>query len=206
MTSDDAVAKAIDRHEVHIEIGVQQRLSRFVDLLCRHGARTNLVGTTDPFRVADEMVVDSLRLTSIADPPGSLVDIGSGAGLPGIPLAIAWPDTAVTLVEPREKRILFLRTVVRRLELDNVDVQRARIEDLDHSRRFEMAVSKAVFAPDRWLTEARPLVSAGGTVAVYANGDADEAAHLFPETAEIRANATYSLDDDRLRTIFVVSL
>lgn len=204
MTVSEAMARAIDRHEVRVAFDVQERLAAYVELLSQHGARTNLVGTTHAFRIADEMVVDSLRLTSLIEAPMRAIDVGTGAGLPGVPLAIAWPRTQFTLVEPREKRVLFLRTVVRRLGLTNVEVFRGRIEEFEPPGPVGLAVSKAVFAPDRWLEVARPLVDAEGTIAVYANGDADEAAYLLPQDASVRSSATYSLADGRLRTLFVV--
>jgi 16S rRNA (guanine527-N7)-methyltransferase len=102
-------------------------------------------------------------LLAEAIPPGANVcDIGSGAGLPGLVLAIAREDLSVTLVEPLLRRATFLDEAVARLGLTNVEVVRARAEELHGKREFSVVTSRAVAPLDRLLGWSMPLVRQGG--------------------------------------------
>jgi len=98
------------------------RLLEFARLLERWAARFNLVSAKSRGEVVERHVVDSLALVELIEPAASLGDLGSGAGFPGIPLAIVLPDMAITLIEPRRHRANFLREAKRRLLLDNLSV------------------------------------------------------------------------------------
>ena len=103
-------------------------LLAYVTLLERLGRGTNLIGPLSRDRILSELIADAL-LPAMARPPlGPLLDIGSGAGLPGLPLAITFPELPVHLVEPRQKRVTFLKTVTRRLGLTQVQIHGQRIE------------------------------------------------------------------------------
>jgi 16S rRNA (guanine527-N7)-methyltransferase len=97
-----------------------------------------------------------------------LADVGSGGGLPGIPLAILRPDLQLTLIEPRAKRVAFLRGVSHELVLRNVKVLRCRSEDVPKAS-FSGCYSRATFPPAQWLEVGRELVKADGIVIVLAN-------------------------------------
>ena len=140
-------------------------IAEFLRELARWGDRMNLVGSTDPAAMSRH-VEDSLAAASLLNRSASVVDLGSGAGFPGIPIAIARRDLRVTLVEIREKRIAFLRHVVRSLALD-VEVRRASIEVAPPSR-FDVALLRAVATPDRSLELARPWVDDAGEVWIWA--------------------------------------
>jgi 16S rRNA (guanine527-N7)-methyltransferase len=105
----------------------------------------------------------------------SVCDLGSGAGLPGLVLAIARPDLRVTLVEPLLRRTTFLEEVVADLELGNVDVVRGRAEDLHGSDRFDVVTSRAVAPLGKLLGWSMPLVApAGAMVAMKGSSARDE--------------------------------
>ena len=104
-----------------------EAIERYLDELRRWATRTNLVGSTKPEALARH-VADSLAAAPYLPREARVVDLGSGAGFPGIPLAIARPDLDLTLVEIRERRVHFLRHVVRSLDLDCA-VRRQRIEE-----------------------------------------------------------------------------
>ncbi len=100
-----------------------------------------------------------------AFPHGSTVgDVGSGAGLPGVVLALARPDLEVCLVEPLLRRWTFLGEVVDELELENVELVRARAEDLHAVRNFTVVTSRAVAPLDRLVEWCWPLVAPGGSM------------------------------------------
>jgi 16S rRNA (guanine527-N7)-methyltransferase len=145
------------------------KLAEFLRELGRWGDRMNLVGSTDPAAMARH-VEDALAAVPHLPPNASVVDLGSGAGFPGVPIAIARRDLRVTLVEIREKRIAFLRHVVRSLQLD-VEVRRESIENVP-AQRFEIAVLRAVAPPEKSLQLARPWVGDDGEIWIWAGAGA----------------------------------
>ena len=146
-------------------------LDAFVELLREYGKRFNLVGRLDRAFLEKDLVCSSLELLRLALPSGTVVDVGSGAGFPGIPLAIAAPDAKLVLVETRKKRVAFLEQAVRKLELKNVVV---RHEDAHKVRgeRFDWAVARAFAPPQAWLGLARGLTRDDGRVCVYSTREA----------------------------------
>lgn len=140
-------------------------IAAFLRELGRWGDRMNLVGSTDPAAMARH-VEDALAAVPHLPPNASVVDLGSGAGFPGLPIAIARRDLRVTLVEIREKRIAFLRHVVRSLDLD-VEVRRESIE-VTPTSRFDFALLRAVAPPETSLELARPWVGESGEIWIWA--------------------------------------
>jgi 16S rRNA (guanine527-N7)-methyltransferase len=111
-----------------------------------------------------------------------VADIGSGAGLPGLVLAIVRPDLRLTLVEPLLRRTTFLTEAVERLGLGNVEVVRGRAEELHGSREFSVVTSRAVAPLGRLLDWSMPLVRQGGAlVAMKGASAADEVAEAATE-------------------------
>lgn len=108
----------------------RMRLLAFLDLLDRWNRAYNLTAVTDPKQMVARHLLDSLSLVPWLSAPG-IIDAGSGAGLPGVPLAIACPGRSVLLVDSNGKRIRFLRHVRRKLGLSNIEPVHARIEQLD---------------------------------------------------------------------------
>ena len=106
----------------------QGKLLAHVDLLAKWNRTYNLTAVRDPEDMVSRHLLDSLAVLPFVH-GGTLADLGSGAGLPGIPLAIARPDIAVTLVESNGKKARFLREAIRSLPLANVTVAQARVQD-----------------------------------------------------------------------------
>ena len=107
------------------------RLARFETLLLDRATALGMIAKGDLPRLRERHVLDSLRAaTALPEAVRSVLDLGSGAGLPGIPVAIARPDLAVTLAETRHQRIAFLELAVAELELDRVFVHAGRAEDV----------------------------------------------------------------------------
>ena len=129
----------------------------------------NLVGSTEPAEVARH-VEDALAGAELLPEGASVVDLGSGAGFPGIPIALARPDLRVTLVEIREKRVAFLRHAARELELA-IDVRPISIESAG-AGEFDFALLRAVAKPERSLELGLPWVKPSGEVWIWAGPDA----------------------------------
>ena len=142
----------------------QARLERYLDELKKWGSRINLVGSTqnDALR---RHVVDSVFAARHLPHDATVVDLGSGAGFPGLPLLIERPDLRMTLVDSRERRIHFLRHAVRVLELD-CQVVRSRIEDPPPAR-FDYALLRAIAPLQKALPLAAPWVEPEGEIWIW---------------------------------------
>jgi 16S rRNA (guanine527-N7)-methyltransferase len=142
---------------------VRQRWLDYIALLEQFNARANLIGPMDQDEIIRNLLIDSVAVVQVSIPAGRVLDVGSGAGLPGIPLKLAVPDFELTMVEPRRKRSDFLRIARHRLQLDGVDVVDDRIEGLQ-LEPFDWVISKAFRPPVEWLQTAMPLTKPGGTI------------------------------------------
>ena len=159
---------------------------RYAELLASDGVIRGLIGPREAPRLWDRHLVNCALLGDLVPADVSLCDIGSGAGLPGLVLAIARADVRVTLVEPLLRRTSFLEEVVRTLELDNVEVVRARAESVHGTRVFDVVTSRAVAPLDRLLGWSMPLVAAtGALVAMKGSSVADEIAAARPVLDEL---------------------
>jgi 16S rRNA (guanine527-N7)-methyltransferase len=172
-----------------------EQLTRYGLLVHEHVARLSLIASGDRPVVFTRHVLDSLNLATCTDlPPHSLLDVGSGAGFPGIPLAIVWPQTRVTLLESRDRKAGFLEQAVRRLGLDNVRVVCDRMERVSQDRSLEpvgAVTVRAVGDLPRLLSLAEPLAEAGAWWAYFLGaGIADrEARDLVPGDVRIETGA-----------------
>lgn len=121
-------------------------------------ARIDLTSVREPEELVDLLFADAAAVVGAGGvAPGShWVDVGSGIGAPGLPLALLAPGIDVTLVEPRAKRVSFLRTVIGTLGLADVRVERSR-SDVLAARSFDVAISRATMPPPEWLAEGARL-------------------------------------------------
>ncbi len=144
------------------------RFERYLDLFLRWNRIHRMTALDSPSAIIRELFLDSLLfLRLLPRPPLSVVDIGAGAGIPGLPLKLAEPRIALTLVEAKRKRVSFLLAALRELEIDDVRVEEGRAEALvdQDSRlacRFDAAVSRAVAPADQLFQVARKYLKPGG--------------------------------------------
>jgi 16S rRNA (guanine527-N7)-methyltransferase len=138
------------------------RAEAFAQLLAGPGVVRGLLGPREVPRIWDRHLLNCAVVAEVVPEEVRLVDIGSGAGLPGLVLAIVRPDITVTLLEPLLRRTVFLEECVETLGLDNVEVLRGRAEELAGKREFDMASARAVAPLDRLLKWAMPLLREGG--------------------------------------------
>lgn len=136
----------------------------FTAALAASGEERGLIGPLELPRLWTRHILNS----AIAAPlfRGSVADVGSGAGLPGLVLAIARPDVTWTLIEPMERRINWLNEQVAALGLDNVTVLRARGEEVPADLKFDMVTARAVSALRTLIPFTAPLVRDGGELAL----------------------------------------
>ncbi len=140
----------------------------------------------DPARVLEDHLADALVALELdcVQEAGSLADLGAGAGVPGLPLAIALPGLAVTLVEATSRKCSFLARAVEELRLDRVQIAHARAEELAVSARdrFDVVTARALAAPAVVAEYAAPLLRLGGTLVAW-RGSRDPQAELEGERA-----------------------
>jgi 16S rRNA (guanine527-N7)-methyltransferase len=138
------------------------RANAFAELLAGPGVVRGLLGPREVPRIWDRHLLNCAVVAEVVPQDAHLVDIGSGAGLPGLVLAIVRQDLSVTLLEPLLRRTVFLEECVEALKLDNVEVLRGRAEELVGKRVFDVASARAVAPLDRLLKWAMPLLREGG--------------------------------------------
>lgn len=136
--------------------------NRYVGLLAGAGIERGLLGPREASRLWTRHVLNSAALAPIVPPGAHVVDVGSGAGLPGIPLLLARPDLALTLLEPMARRATFLDEVVQALGVD-AQVVRGRAEDFPRAS-VDVAVARAVAPLAKLAAWALPLLRPGGTL------------------------------------------
>ena len=153
-----------------VEIGpeVAEQLAMHARELLRWTARINLTAITDAREIAVKHILDSLAPAGLLPPHGTLLDIGSGAGFPGIPLKLVRPSLGVTLIDASRKKVNFLKHVIRTLGLTDIQALHLRAEDLggqpDLPHQFEFIVSRALSTLEPFLRTALPLLTPGGIV------------------------------------------
>jgi len=154
--------------DVEVEPGIAEDLfgdridaaREFTAALAREGEERGLIGPLELPRLWSRHILNSVIAAPLFH--GRVADIGSGAGLPGLVLAIARPDVEWTLIEPMERRVTWLNEQVQELELTNVIVHRARAEDVKPTDGFDVVTARAVSALRTLIPITAPLVRDGG--------------------------------------------
>ncbi|AXA85603.1 16S rRNA (guanine(527)-N(7))-methyltransferase RsmG [Lysobacter oculi] len=153
-------------------------LLAYLALLLRWNATYNLTAIRDPREMVTKHLLDSLAMAPFV-PDAPLADLGTGPGLPGIPLAIARPGCTVTLVESNGKKARFLREAVRTLKLPNARVAESRAENLDEPGAYTVITARALATLDRIIEVGGHLLAPEGRMlAMKAETVAEEAAQL----------------------------
>lgn len=161
MRETDQLAHGIDALGLSVSADAQARLLEFLRLLRKWNPRIRLVGDPERDDAVDTLLVDSLAPLRVS-PEGAkrVIDVGSGAGLPGLVMVIARPELELTSLEPIHKKTAFQKTACRELGLDAARVLAQRIED-HHIGDYDLAVSRATFAIDEWMQRGQGLIAAG---------------------------------------------
>jgi 16S rRNA (guanine527-N7)-methyltransferase len=170
-------------------------------LLEQWNTRLDLTAARSPEELVDLMLADAFVLAQKVAQGARIIDVGTGAGAPGLALALLRPDLQVTLVEPSGKRVSFLRTVLGTLPRTDVTLSRARGEEFAERRAWDVALSRATLSPPAWLALGTTLAAPGGSVWVLLAKEAppehprarlDEAVHYtWPLTGADRIAARY---------------
>lgn len=152
---------------------VRAAFDRYAEMLTERNEKVNLTAITDPDEVRVKHFTDSLAAIDLIKTGATVLDIGSGAGFPGIPLKIARDDISVTLLDSVNKKVAFMNDVIADLGLKNIEAVHARIEDFPHKGEFDVAVSRAVAELTTLAEYALPFVKVGGTFVAYKSEKAE---------------------------------
>lgn len=153
------LASGLTAMRIELPHGAQARLIAYLELLSKWNRAYNLTAVRDPAETVPRHLLDSLAVLPWIQGQ-TLADIGSGAGLPGIPLAIARPDLAVTLVESNGKKARFLREAARNLPLANLAIEQVRVQDARGA--FDTVTARAFASVADMLAWAGHLLAPGG--------------------------------------------
>ncbi len=163
--------------ELGMDTAAIPRLTEFARLLLEKNKVMNLTAITEPEAVATLHLLDCAYLLTLTDCGGkSIVDVGTGAGFPGMPMGILEPKAQLTLLDSLGKRIDFLRECAQTLKLENISCVHARAEEFaaEHREQFDIATSRAVAALPVLSELALPLVKPGGLFLAMKSVESDE--------------------------------
>ncbi len=174
----EALDGGLEALGIPLPAGATEKLERYADRLLAWNRKVNLTAITDPADLAEKHLVDSLALVPEVAGAATLLDVGSGAGLPGIPLAVALPGLSVTCCDTVAKKVAFVKAVSAELDLPvrGVAVRAGGEPEKEGLPRAAVVVSRAFADPDRWLPLAARYVAKGGVVLATLGREADEAA------------------------------
>ena len=151
------------------------KFEKYRSLLLEWNEKFNLTAITDPDEIEEKHFIDSLLASNFIDfSKGKLLDVGSGAGFPGIPLAIVFPKLKVTLLESNGKKIRFLNEVKSQLGLENVVVVNGRAEELKQRDYFDFVTARAVKQLNILAELTLPFVRIHGLLVAYKGSSGDE--------------------------------
>lgn len=174
--------KDLDQFHIHLNEKQMNQFIKYFHLLTEWNSFINLTAITEFDQVLKKHFVDSLSLIQavpdLEQKPYCLIDVGTGAGFPGIPLKIAFPNIEIVLLDSLNKRVQFLEKVIQELELQNIVTIHGRAEDYgkqkDYRERFDLCVSRAVANMTTLSEYCIPFVKKGGYFISYKSEKATE--------------------------------
>ena len=163
-----------------VRFSVEQidKFYKYMNLLIEWNEKINLTAITEPSEIILKHFIDSITILKEIEDGSILVDVGTGAGFPGVPLSIMNPTLKITLVDSLNKRLIFLQEVVKELKLENVELIHARAEEFGQNKKyrekFDIATSRAVANLSSLSEYLVPLVKIGGKVISMKAGNAEQ--------------------------------
>jgi 16S rRNA (guanine527-N7)-methyltransferase len=180
----DRLRAGLDEIELPLDEATQARLLDYLTLMDKWNQAYNLTAIRKPLEMVDKHLLDSLSLLShVQDAP--LLDVGAGAGLPGLVIAIVRPGVDVTLVDAVDKKVQFMQHVIRTLQLPNARAIHSRIEDM-HGH-YPQITSRAFASLADFVNLTRPLLGAGGVWLAMKGQIPQDELHTLPAWVKVTA-------------------
>ena len=189
MTPQVALDEGLAELAIALPPEARDKLLAFLELLAKWNRTYNLTAIRDPMKMVSHHLLDSLAVVPHLPMPagGRLADVGSGGGLPGIPLAIARPQWAVTLNDSIQKKTTFLRQTAIELDLGNVDVHPGRVEQWRPEQPFSVVISRGFAELADFVSACGHLLAKGGALAAMKGVYPHEELARTPATARCEA-------------------
>jgi 16S rRNA (guanine527-N7)-methyltransferase len=168
MTPQAALDRGLGELALTLPQGAREQLMQYTALLAKWNRTYNLTAIRNPLEMVSHHLLDSLAVIPhlpVPEGAATLADVGSGAGLPGIPLAIARPQWKLTLNDSNQKKTAFLRQTAIELRLANVELHEGRAELWQPAQRFAVVISRAFAELAEFIATCRHLVAPGGVLA-----------------------------------------
>ncbi len=197
----NVLRRQADQWGIELDSDQLSLLERYAQLLSSY-ALANVIGTRDYTAILLEHIADALScaLTGLPAAHQQMIDVGTGGGLPGIPLQVAYPDLRLTLLESTAKKVRFLETAVEELNLPRVEIANRRAEDVgaavEYRDSYDVAVARAVAAMPVVIEYCAPLVSPGGAIIAMKGSPSSQELD-----AGVRAAAEVGAELEAVRTV-----
>ena len=210
----DVLTEKLELLDITVSQKQTEQFLMFYEMMINTNQVMNLTSITEPVEVMDKHFVDSLAVKRIYDlnQKVSVIDVGTGAGFPGIPLKIVFPEIHIVLLDSLNKRVKFLKDVVEVLELQNVECIHGRSEDIgrtdEYREKFDLCVSRAVANLSVLSELCIPFVKSGGRFISYKAGKSaeeieDAKTAVTKLGGKIRRVEEFSLPGTELERVFV---
>ena len=180
--SESEIARELVDYQVVLSSEALPKLALYLELLLQWNQKINLTGIKDQRTIVRRLFGESLYLANVLELKGTLVDIGSGAGFPGLALKLAAPNLHVTLVEVRHKKCAFLKEVAARCGFEGVEVVRERFEDwaAGTQAQADIVTTRAVDVAPELLQTAKELIAPSGRLVLFTSSDLASSLRQIP--------------------------
>ncbi|MBN1560081.1 16S rRNA (guanine(527)-N(7))-methyltransferase RsmG [candidate division KSB1 bacterium] len=180
---------------------------QYVELLEKWTSRANLVSTSDRDKIVSRHIADSLAVVQhhLIDRNGALLDVGAGAGFPGVPLALYFPQLTVTLLDSQRKKALFLRETVETIGLKNVTVVCGRLETLARDCGYDIITARAVARLHRLWTWSSPHLRTDGLLLAFKGGELDDELKELVEKESVSCRVEQLLPHEPHRKLVILA-
>lgn len=199
MTPQSRLETGLEALDISLSSEAQEKLLHFVQMMIKWNRVYNLTSVRKPEDIIIRHILDSLTVVPYLNAK-SVLDVGTGAGLPGIPLAFACPDTEFILLDSNNKKVRFVRQALGELELANVEAIQARVEEYKTDAPFDVVISRAYSSVQEMFEQAGRLLAPGGHLmamkGVYPLAEMEALDGAMPAPEVVRLNVP-GLDAER---------
>ncbi len=158
------LSSGLQQMGLELSLQSQQQLIQYVELLAKWSKAYNLTAVRDPDEIVVQHILDSLSVLPFLGKPKLILDVGTGAGLPGVPLAIARPDISFKLLDSQQKKVIFVQHVITSLKLTNISTQQVRVEAMLLEVAPEVIISRAFSSLETYVNSISNLCDSSTTI------------------------------------------